>query len=853
MEGVHNCPAAHVKELKRANELVARTCTILKAAFDAGTEFAIENPADRGDPLRTDLFMEADHAPLWLMPDIISLSKHAVCKFATFPFCAFGVDYPKQTTLMYSRGLSRGLQDLDLLRCEHGNKHNDRAGGEKSNGVWNSAAAGAYPPDLNLWLAQAYGQLKATHREIPEHPVVARFKDKALGHTHEASAAPTRQFATDSNPASRLDGTNVSNTASLKPIKDEIVENTPKPLQPIIEELPHPFPTPSPARVPVKLEKDNSNKWWYTDTKDVISSRTRSSKRKDGENVGSTFMMARLDGFDSTCEAPSALVVQSPVTSSTSQMDPKNHYEAMRDDAEGWSEAELAELKNHQDNQSFTLMDRSKFESEAPGRRLVKLVWVYKRKRSGRMKARLCVQGCTQQPGIDFDQTHCATMRGTSLRLLSSLAGQHGLMMRRWDFVSAFLQGDLEQGEVIYCSPPPGPHGTLGKDNRQRVWRVNKPVYGMAQAGRRWQRTLFPWLKEWGLKACDADSCVFVLRKEVQTNKGPRMDTLIVGCYVDDLFILYNSDDEFSLYSSFTKDLQARWSVDDEGDVSDLLNVEIHRVDGGVELRQTSYIEKLVSEWFPDGAPTWIHANTTPHSMDIATLVADSLACVDPVDTELLRRYQSLVGSLLYAATNTRPDIAYAVGMLCRAMGKPSKELFEAAERVLGYLYRHKEVGLRYECDQRPLSGMSDADWAVKHSTSGFVFTMSKAAISWGSKKQPSIALSSCESEIMAASEAAKEAIYLDRFVDELGYKLSDEPIHLSLDNKAAIDSSYNPENHARTKHIDRRHYFIRELVEEGRLVVPFVSTVDNHADFFTKPLRPCRFFELRNKIMNCS
>ena len=186
-------------------------------------------------------------------------------------------------------------------------------------------------------------------------------------------------------------------------------------------------------------------------------------------------------------------------------------------------------------------------------------------------------------------------------------------------------------------------------------------------------------------------------------------------------------------------------------------------------------------------------------------------------------------------------------------MGKPSIELFGAAERVLGYLNRHKDVGLRYERDQKPLSGMSDADWAVKHSTSGFVFTMSRAAISWGSKKQPTIALSSCESEIMAASEAAKEAVYLDRFVEELGYKSTQEPIHLSLDNKAAIDSSYNPENHARTKHIDRRHYFIRELVEEGRLVVPYVSTVDNHADFFTKPLKPCRFFSLRNKIMNCS
>ena len=146
---------------------------------------------------------------------------------------------------------------------------------------------------------------------------------------------------------------------------------------------------------------------------------------------------------------------------------------------------------------------------------------------------------------------------------------------------------------------------------------------------------------------------------------------------------------------------------------------------------------------------------------------------------------------------------------------------------------------------------MADADWATKHSTSGFVFMMSKAAISWGSKKQQSVALSSCEAEIVAASEAAKEAIYLDRLYDELGFKESSEPMQLALDNKAAIDSAYNPENHSRTKHIDRRHYFVRELVEEGRLVVPFVATADNYADFFTKPLKPVRFFHLRNLIMN--
>ena len=126
----------------------------------------------------------------------------------------------------------------------------------------------------------------------------------------------------------------------------------------------------------------------------------------------------------------------------------------MRDDPDGWSAAERAELNNHEANGSFKFLSRADFDSEAPGRRLIKLIWVYKKKRNGKMKARLCVQGCCQQPGVDYDQTHCATMRGASLRLLSALAGQHNLKMRRWDFVSAYLQGQLETNEAVYCLPP---------------------------------------------------------------------------------------------------------------------------------------------------------------------------------------------------------------------------------------------------------------------------------------------------------------------------------------------------------------------------------------------------------------
>ena len=332
---------------------------------------------------------------------------------------------------------------------------------------------------------------------------------------------------------------------------------------------------------------------------------------------------------------------------------------------------------------------------------------------------------------------------------------------------------------------------------------------------------------------------MFTLRREVVTPSGPRQDVVIIGCYVDDLFIIYNSDDEHSLYKQFTIDLSRRWDVDDEGEVSDLLNVEISRSDKGVTLRQTAYIEKLASTWLPEGVPSTFQYNSAPHTEDIQAKVLDALSTTDPPNPDLLRKYQSLVGSLLYAATNTRPDIAYAVSMLCRAMARPTPDLLDLGLRIVCYLYRHRHIGLFYESGPSTLSGMSDADWAVKHSTSGMVFMMSKAAISWGSKKQQSVALSSCEAEIVAASEAAKEAVYLDRLHDELGFKSNSEPIQLALDNKAAIDSSYNPENHSRTKHIDRRHYFVRELVEEGRIVVPFVSTIDNYADFFTKPMKP--------------
>merc|ERR1712086_532188 len=558
--------------------------------------------------------------------------------------------------------------------------------------------------------------------------------------------------------------------------------------------------------------------------------------------ASSAFALGTTDFFDEFAQGTlGAALLAKPST-----VDPKSQADAYSRDKPGWQKSEAKELKNHEDNGSWEYIDASQLPR---GRRLVKLVWVYKVKRDGSLKSRLCVQGCRQVPGVDFDQTWCGAMRSTSLRVLSQLAANTGMRMRRYDFVAAYLQGELLEGETVYCYPPPG-YEKKGKDGQRQICRILKPVYGMAQAGRRWQRTLFPWLKEFGFTQTHSDQSVFTLERTMQTPNGPRRERIHVGVYVDDLAMVYREDDEHSLYRSFITALEARWNVEDEGELTDLLGIEFSRVDGIIELRQTKYIEKLAAGFFPDGVPPTSQANKVPCDRDLPAMVNLAILANATPDAVLLRNYQSICGALLYASTNTRPDIAFATGMLCRAMGRPTPEQLEAAKRVLGYLYRTRHIGLRYEASAAQLEGFSDSDWGVKHSTSGHTFHLGSATISWASKKQASVALSSCEAEIMAGSEAAKEAIYLSAFLRELGFDMS-EPPPLRMDNKSAIDLAYNPEHHARTKHIDRRHYFIRECVENGRLRVPFVATAENIADFFTKPLMGKDFFRMRDRVMN--
>ena len=875
--GCRFLPQRHHEELRRANSITARMSALMILAHRAGTEFMIENPADRGDATRPELFVNENHGPLWLVDSVCALAKMASTSTVTFAMCAFGAPWQKMTTLMYTPGMSAWLDPLRERRCTH-SSHPEVAGGKKTNGTWNSTEAAAYPPDFNSYVAQAVASLvrqRSSLSDAQEQP----FDDGPAPAPHPgASRIPTADNLAVGNPMAQSiraesegDAENNQPESSSKTLGDRLAAVGDKVKSALsslgdatsvrrlsFSDLDVGAEDDSEAAVPDEVPPPRpKRKVTFEKTAGARGTRSQNIPLVRGMGTSAGFAMLALGSslpaaiyamgtthvFDELNRPGGTLRAALAKPSTT---DPKTQADAYRADKPNWMKSELKELKNHEDNGSWEYIPASALPR---GRRLVKMVWVYKVKRDGTLKSRLCVQGCRQVAGVDYDQTWCGAMRGTSLRLLSNLAANSGMRMRRYDFVAAYLQGELLEGETVFCYPPPG-HEKFDAKGRPMICKILKPVYGMAQAGRRWQRTLFPWLREFGFTQTQSDQSVFTLERRMQTPDGPRVERLHVGVYVDDLATVYLQDDEHSLYHSFVTALRERWNIEDEGDLTDLLGIEFTREGDVVELRQTKYIEKLASEFFPDGVPPTAQANKVPCDKDLPALVHMALLDGATPDHQLLKQYQSICGALLYASTNTRPDIAFATGLLCRAMGRPTPELFEAALRVLGYLYRNRHIGLRYESSTKSLEGFSDSDWAVKHSTSGHTFHLGSATISWASKKQSTVALSSCEAEIMAGSEAAKEAIYLSGFLHELGVNVG-EPPPLKMDNKSAIDLAYNPEHHSKTKHIERRHYFIRECVENGKLRVPFVPTDENIADFFTKPIMGKHFFNLRDKVMN--
>ena len=528
---------------------------------------------------------------------------------------------------------------------------------------------------------------------------------------------------------------------------------------------------------------------------------------------------------------------------------PETHKQVLNHPNKGWLEAEKKELGNHDHNKSWTPIRRRDVPA---GRRIHKLVWVYKEKRDGTLKARLCVQGCTMESGVDYDQVFSPTIRYSSVRGLFAFAAQRKCGVRSVDLTAAYLQGEFEEGEVVYAHMPPG-YEEVDEDGDEMCVRVDKPVYGIPQSGRRLHRRLRAWHIHKGFKMLDdSDSCVYVM--------AGFDEILIVGIYVDNLQIVHSATigrdgraPHGTQCAKYMDALASEWDVVDEGPMGDMLGIEVERKsDGSILLNQPAYIAKLMSRFMPDGAPPYVQRNSTPYSKDFLVHINEALTINESMYPDLIKPFQERVGSLMYSCSAVRPDIAYPVHQLCRCMHKPTPALMIEVDHVIAYLHRTAKLGLTFDSDETgDLHGYADASWEVNKSVSGYLVRHGSALLSYGSTTQKTVALSSCESEIVALSLGATELVYQRKWWTGVSQLNKLKPSDLHSDSKSARDVAYNPEHFSRMKHVARRHFYVRDMVEELEINVPYVKTDDNLADFLTKPLPPKRFHHLRSIIMN--
>ena len=486
------------------------------------------------------------------------------------------------------------------------------------------------------------------------------------------------------------------------------------------------------------------------------------------------------------------------------------------DHAPEWKVATDAEYNSLIENKTWKLVELP------PGRKAIGCKWVFKLKhdvvgRVERFKARLVAKGYAQKYGIDYDEIFSPVVRFSSIHLLLAFAVQHDFPIHQMDVQTAFLNGKLD--EEIYMQQP---EGYVKPGEEHLACKLEKSLYGLKQSSRCWNKAIKESVEKLGFTQASADPCVFIRKADTLT---------ILAIHVDDLMILAENILEMQRLKG---SLKVQFKMKDMGELHYYVEVCIvqDKERKQVYLHQGQYIEKMLKKF----GQTEAKPVSTPADLNVKLQKEDGVS--RPVDTVT---YQSIVGSLLYAAITTRPDIAQAVGVVSKFCANPTQSHLTAAKRILRYLKGTAYLGLSYKkCADGNLIGYSDADWAGdvddRHSTSGNVFLLAKGAVSWLSKKQATVALSTAEAEYVALSAATQEAIWLRRLLTDVGESLED-PIVINEDNQGAIAMAKNPVGHARTKHIDIRYHFVREGVQNGAIILKYVATGEMIADILTKPL----------------
>ncbi|KAK1679548.1 hypothetical protein QYE76_040396 [Lolium multiflorum] len=479
--------------------------------------------------------------------------------------------------------------------------------------------------------------------------------------------------------------------------------------------------------------------------------------------------------------------------------DPATYEEAMMSpDSNKWQEAMKSEMGSMYDNKVWTLVDLP------DSRKAVENKWIFKRKTDADgnitvYKARLVAKGFRQIQGVDYDETFSPIAKLKSVRILLAIAAFFDYEIWQMDVKTAFLNGDIE--EELYM----------------------RSIYGLKQASRSWNRRFDKVIKDFGFIQCHGEACIY---KKVS---GSSVAFLIL--YVDDILLIGN---DIELLSSVKGYLNNSFSMKDLGEASYILGIKIYR-DRSIRLiglSQSTYLDKILKKFRMDeskkGFLPMLPGKVLSKTQGPATAEERERMSQIP--------YASAVGSIIYQSD-------------------PGMEHWTTVKNILKYLKRTKDMFLCYGGDQElVVTSYTDASWNTdpddSKSQSGYVFILNGAAVSWASSKQCTVAKSSTESEYIAASEASSEAVWMKRFIVELGVVPSAlDPLVIYCDNMGAIANAQEPRSHKRLKHIKLRYHSIREYIEDGEVKICKVHTDLNVADPLTKALPRAKHDQHQNAM----
>lgn len=523
-----------------------------------------------------------------------------------------------------------------------------------------------------------------------------------------------------------------------------------------------------------------------------------------------------------------------PAVTYCSIIEPLSFEQAIKsEDRENWKEAMNEEIAALKDNDTWELVQKPE------NVKIVDNKWVFRLKtdssgQTTRFKARLVAKGYTQQKDIDYSETFAPVVRYDSIRILLALAAEECLEIAQFDVKTAFLYGDLQ--EAVYMKQP---NGFEHQNQPNTVCKLKKSLYGLKQSPKCWNKKFVEFLKNYKFEQLKGDQCVF---------KGILEENVIyIALYVDDGLVLSKSKHAIN---ALMKHLQDKFKVtyDIEGDVKQFVGMQIthNSQTNTVILHQKPYIQKLLEKFnLKEANPVAVPAEPGLYLQ----------APEDNLNYEKKQPYREAVGSLIFVATVSRPDISYAVSQVSRFLNNWTDDHWIAVKRIFRYLKGTINYKISYtkssDTMKANIQGFTDADFAgcreTRKSTSGYIFIMGNGPITWKSQKQNVVAQSTTEAEYLALALGTREALWLQSFLRELGFEAS--PMQIGVDNQSTIKLTQAHQFHPKTKHIDIKVHFVRDESEKGNIRVSYVKTSDQIADMLTKPLAKAVLENLIKKL----